>query len=281
MIREKLYAFYRHRFYPLIKNVRGATKLNDWLSRASLYGLETVDESDATSIFDADDWDALILLDACRHDLYEEVRGKESVPYRISLGSRTSEFLKKTFSEGDFSDVVYITANPHFYGDVIDEVSFKERFHEVFMTFQNGWDDERNTVLPDPVVSDAKTAAKLFPDKRLIVHFMQPHHPMVPFQVGNGFGRYLEADNVPDSVWGLAEQGKVSQGEAWKAYEMNLRYVMPHVERLADFLSERDNKVVLTSDHGNVVGENQRYGHPKNSSAKVLRKVPWEVLRNP
>lgn len=37
-------------------------------------------------------------------------------------------------------------------------------------------------------------------------------------------------------------------------------------------------KTVLTSDHGNLVGENNLYGHPAESKAKVLREVSWKVV---
>lgn len=41
------------------------------------------------------------------------------------------------------------------------------------------WDEKSGVVRPEPLIRDAKNARKLFPDKKIIVHFMQPHVPFL------------------------------------------------------------------------------------------------------
>ena len=59
-----------------------------------------------------EDWDTLILLDACRFDMFEEtVEMEGNLDYTISLGSTSEEFLTRNFSKGTFHDTVYVNAN--------------------------------------------------------------------------------------------------------------------------------------------------------------------------
>ncbi|MFB6143976.1 MAG: hypothetical protein ABEJ98_01570 [Candidatus Nanohaloarchaea archaeon] len=277
MLRTKPHSLYIDKIYPRIKEYRGATRLATFLRRVSEIGVEKVQQNETTSVF-SEDWQNLIIIDACRHDLYEEVFGK--TPYRYTLGSSSAEYVSRSFSEGDFSDIVYITANPHFHESHFKDLTGgrepEEVFHSVFHTYQTDWDEEQGTVMPEPVVRDVKTAEKLFPNKRKIIHFMQPHHPFVKYDIEEeqGFDQYVD-DFSRDGVWGLVREGKIPEEEAWEGYKNNLKFVMGYVQDLSESL---EGKTMLTADHGNFVGENGLYGHPTKSKAKVLRKVPFKVL---
>ncbi|MFB6199967.1 MAG: hypothetical protein ABEJ83_03745, partial [Candidatus Nanohaloarchaea archaeon] len=160
---------YKTEIYPKIRNFRGSTALCKFLERLGTSGLERVSECEGIDNFD---WDNLIILDACRKDIYEEVFGSSGS--RLSVGSNTQEFIQNSFSEGDWSDTVYITGNPFFKQSFFREETGRDVssvFHEVFHTYETDWDKEYGTVLPEAVVKDALTAEKLFPDKRKIIHF--------------------------------------------------------------------------------------------------------------
>lgn len=271
-IRTKIYKKYRHGIYPKIKGIRGTTQLARFLHKYALEQIEFVDENTG-SIFE-EEWDNLIILDACRHDLFEEVNGE--TPSRISKGSSTKDFIRENFSSGDYSDIVYITANPHLHKPMFKELTGRDPddiFHSIFRVYEDKWDEEEGTVLPESVVKDALTADKLFPDKRKIIHFMQPHNPFIGYEIDsrNSFGVLEEKEK--DDVWTLAEKNSLTKKEVWKAYKDNLSEVMGSVKTLSNKLS---GKTVVTSDHGNLVGEKGLYGHPDGSDAKPLKIVPWE-----
>ena len=57
-----------------------------------------------------------------------------------------------------------------------------------------------------------------------------------------------------------------------EAYERNLEIVLSYVSLLIIHLS---GKIVITSDHGEQLGENRCYTHPANSNKSVLLEVPW------
>jgi hypothetical protein len=68
-------------------------------------------------------------------------------------------------------------------------------------------------------------------------------------------------------------RNRVSHEEFWKMYRANLRCVLEDVSLL---LSNVDaDTVVLTSDHGDAIGEWGIYDHPAGFLHPVVKNVPW------
>jgi len=229
-----------------------------------------------------EDWDNLVILDACRFDMFRDQNHiSGNLQCRRSLGSESWEYLRANFSGKKFHDTVYITANPH--ATKLPQGTF----HAVVNLLDDGWNQEQRTVLPETMVAATQRAVEQYPAKRLIVHFMQPHFP----NIGN-VGPRLEhggiagpsADGGESSnrhVWGALRHGRISKPRVWEAYRENLDIVLPHVEELLEALS---GKSVVTADHGNLLGERthplpvQGYGHPRGLDVPELRTVPWLVV---
>lgn len=271
---KKIYRKYYSKIYRNYNHLRGTWRTKKILRDTLASKLPKVSETQ--SMFEKE-WDNLLILDACRHDLYEEVKGETRS--NNTIASRTQQFVRKTFSEGDFSDVVYVTSNPHFHEEKFNELTGRnvdEVFHEVFHTYQTDWDEEENTVMPEAMIRDAKTAKKLFPDRKLVVHFMQPHYPFIGSELTNeGIRPDLDHQKEGFSLWQRAEMGDYKKEELWNAYRKNLEIVMKEIED--NLLNNLEGKTVITSDHGNLVGEKGLYGHSFDKNIKQLRKVPWDV----
>jgi hypothetical protein len=226
-----------------------------------------------------EDWDNLLLLDACRYDLFElryDLPG--SLDARESRGSHTVEFLEANFSGRQLHDTVYVTASPQLYrwGDRIDA-----SFHDVVNVWDEaGWNDDHGTVMPETMREYARDAHGEYPEKRLIVHFMQPHYPFIDAPELTVNNR-LEGDDGED-IWGEIMHGErdVPEEKIWRAYRDNLDRVLPAVRSLLDVFP---GKSVVTSDHGNMVGERaspvpiKEWGHPPGVYTDSLVKVPWLV----
>lgn len=225
----------------------------------------------------AADWDSLLILDACRVDLFEE---RSDLPGRTttvqSRGSSTTEFLLGNFDGRELLDTVYVTASPMLYRhrDRIDV-----RFHAVRNVWQDqGWDERYRTVLPETVTDVALEAAEQFPRKRLLVHFLQPHYPFI----GPTGQEHFDLDRL-DFQWRDVASGDldVPEGVIRRAYEENFEEVLPSVERL---LATLDGKTVVSSDHGQLFGERlfpvpiREYGHPGGLYEAELVEVPWHVF---
>jgi len=233
-----------------------------------------------------EDWDTLIILDACRYDLFEQTIDTMDwdpgpLESRISLGSTSEEFLEKNFLSGEFQDTVYVNTNPYLPRTGLDEGTF----HAV-INLLDDWDDETHTVLPSTVVESSIKAHENFPNKRLIIHFMQPHYPFI------GDNRFGERGWLPDSaenvdgktVWDLLREDPDQDAieSVWGAYQRNLELALDAVEELLEAL---DGTSVITSDHGNLIGERlspvptkRMFGHPLGVYHPSLVKVPWYVI---
>jgi hypothetical protein len=232
------------------------------------------------------DWDNLLILDACRYDLFAEVFEVVNLPgtlqKRLSVDSATPGFLERTFGEGTYHDTVYVTANPYVHL-LIDEGTF----HEVINVWEDDWDDEYDTVFPDQLAERALSVAERYPDKRLIVHFIQPHYPFVGDIGLEKSGDFTIREHAKGNEAAIAEsltpferleRGELDYDTVWKAYRSNLELPIPAVRRL---VSDFHGKTAVTSDHGNALGERASpfpirvYGHPLGITIPALTEVPW------
>ena len=114
-------------------------------------------------------WDYLIVLDACRYDYFERVwrdyfeTGRLS--RRSSIGTATVEWRDKSFT-GFYDDVVYVSANPYI-NSVKSVVGFlgSEHFHKVYDVWQGHWDEGIGTVKPVDVTRAALGIFKKHKDR--------------------------------------------------------------------------------------------------------------------
>lgn len=219
------------------------------------------------------DWDVLVILDACRVDLLRSVTDEYAFLGEIermeSVGSMSKEWMAKTFTDEHaeaVSNTAYITSNVF-----SDRILSADRFGTLDEVWRYAWDEETDTVLPRPVTDRAiRTARKSDPD-RLIVHYVQPHHPFVGLDAGfdaDPFGPAL-SDTVVDAL----RKGRIDFETFWAAYRENLRLVLDEVEIL---LSNVDaERVAITADHGDALGEWGIYDHPVGCLHPSVRTVPW------
>ncbi|WEL24023.1 hypothetical protein [Candidatus Nanohalovita haloferacivicina] len=276
-MKTKIYKRYKYDVFPRIGHLRGTTRVKDILEKIAQTGIEKIDEENIEHIYEKD-WDNLIILDASRHDTYQETLNPDS-DSRITAQSHSRGFIRENFSEGDWSDTVVITANPFYNEEEFEKLvgaKPEEIFETIFQVWNTDWNEKHGTVMPDKVVEKVKTADKLFPEKRKIIHFMQPHYPFINSNIDDTSFEDAVLKEDYDDIWEKTEKGETEPEEVRKAYLDNHNTVVQHVEKIQDLL---DGKTVVTADHGNLLGENGFWGHPGNSNLKPLRKVPWDVLQ--
>jgi len=223
-----------------------------------------------TNLYDRD-WDVAIILDACRYDLFESVDWDrpQSVGSIYSVASMTGDWMERTFG-GAASDTVYVTSGP-FSDDVLDAGQFAE-LDEVW---RYGFDEELGTIPPDIVTDRAIVHSRDSDPERLVVHYMQPHFPSIA-NPELGAGLSPTGTRRWESVWKQYYDGELSYDVLWDAYRSNLEIALEQVDLLLDNLDA--DRVVVTSDHGNALGQAGRYGHPKEAVIPGVRRVPWAVV---
>jgi len=222
-----------------------------------------------TDIFADKDWDNLILLDACRYDTYCEEVGAE-VGACESRGSASKQFVRGNFAGKTLHDVVYISGN-RWYLKLRDELDCEvHAFHDVERDAADGFVPSAEAVTE--AVLDLK---KTYPEKRLLIHYMQPHAPYLG--AGDDPFEYERDGGIRQTVRANEIDGRVIPG----AYRENLRYVLEHVD---DLIEELDGKTVVSSDHGEMLGDRlspipiRWYGHPPGIYTDPLVTVPWHVV---
>jgi len=230
-----------------------------------------------TSVYGRD-WDVLVVLDACRPDTLRTAADAvdffepDDVGTIQSVGSCSSEWLEQTFmtdrDETAVGRTAMVTGNTW-----TDRYLDADRFALLDEVWKYAWDEETDTVPADAVTDRAIRVAREHDPDRLVVHYMQPHHPFVPDPLDGDSGMARTgAHSSATSPWMLLRRGDVSIERVRTAYEANLRYALSSVETLLD---NTDGRVGVTADHANLFGEWGLYGHPMYTPVPALLTVPW------
>ena len=274
------------------------------------------DEFIGDSVLD-DDWDVLLILDACRYDFFKDnykdfLEG--TLSKKISVATRTAEWLKKTFTS-KHDDIIYISGYPG-----VNSMGYSKEngfdpscFSKVVDVWKFGFDEALQTIHPQEINKAFFKYKTLHPEKRFILHYMQPHSPYVSVdqkyrpknrkpETGNPtkssninkkfrrviYHNLMKTTRLPNSwMWRYAgifgvqsPLGKLYVDEGWEgfrnAYRENLRFVLPYVKKVCD---NTKGKIVITADHGERLGEKGMFGHG-GSRDKVVVEVPWLEIIN-
>jgi len=239
------------------------------------------------------EWDQLLILDACRYDMFRDYNTIEGrLRSTISTATATPEFLSNTFDGNRYPDTVYVTANPIHRVEEWADVDLDSVFRDVIDVWTREWDDDLGTVPPEPMTEATRKAREQYPDCRIVAHFVQPHYPFI-----GPFGRSLEhgqmrgkaratgdgpgAEETP--IWEALRDGKVTQEAAWRGYTENIWYTLPYIR---DLVAELPGRTAISSDHGNNAGEIcwpfpvHMYGHPAGIRTPELVTVPWLTIED-
>ncbi|MFC7135279.1 MULTISPECIES: hypothetical protein [Salinibaculum] len=229
---------------------------------------------DRTNVYDRD-WNVLLVLDACRLDLMQELEPEYpflQVPDSIlSVGATSSTWMRRTFVDGvadEIARTAYVNANPH------SELELDPNdFALLDNVWEYAWDENLGTVPARSVTDRAIATWRNCSPDQMLVHYMQPHAPFVNHpELASGVDLDRVGEKWTGNVWDRLRTGELSADKVWEAYKANLRYVLDDISLLLDNIDAET--VVLTADHGNAFGEYGFYGHNPTIVSSVIR-VPW------
>jgi len=267
---------FRYYFPKFIKGEsKFSTKLLFYGTVGAILNRKTCIEQ--SKLLSREQWDILIVLDACRYDYFREeyekfLEGKLIKAW--SPASGTTPWLKKTFG-GYYPDVQVFSATPFINSRGIDLLDYKAIEHfppkNIIDIWDFGWNDTLKTVHPKTVVETA--LSQIDYKKRQIIWFLQPHGPWIgnpkiippPIIKGTMFDEMI----IP-----LLRKGKLSPKKFKDAYRGNLRLVLKYVSKLITELPE-SKRIVITSDHGELLGEYGSFLHYSFLTVPELREVPY------
>lgn len=257
-----------------------------------------------------EEWNVLIILDACRYDIFRDnysdfLEGK--LEKRISVGVNTPTWLKNTFKDY-YEDIIYISGNPYVNSKHVDfsGVGFdaSKHFYKIIDVWDFGFDKFLKTVHPVAINKSFFKYNTLYPDKRFILHYLQPHYPYIsvsPEYIKTETNMFMKPHRYDEGMMGKLNKvlphsirwkmmgllkktgikidlgvGQIYLDKGWKgvkeAYTGDLRFVLKYVSKLVRNID--NGKIIVTADHGERLGERGRFGHGGSRDRKVI-EVPW------
>jgi len=239
-------------------------------------------------------WDYLVILDACRYDAFEKYVWKYmdgKLMRAISPGGYTRKWFKRTWIK-NYKDIVYISANPAIMEK--DLLAISRKFFRIVKVWERYWSKTVHTVPPwnmnkavlhELKIMRIRKRLGISSIKRIVIHYIQPHFPYIagPINFNKLCSFYINSNinirisravlmhllNVLKDVKKVNEILRIS-------YEENLKLVLKFVAELISYLQ---GKVVITSDHGELLGEYGLYFHPINAYIPELRHVPLFIVK--
>lgn len=220
-------------------------------------------------------WRYLLLLDACRYDFFEEeykhyLEGELVKAW--SPACRTNDWLSRAFP-GKQPNIVYFSGTPLL--AMLKHLGV-EKWGVLLEPWREEYDYNLYTCHPS-VLNRAvlKEKDRIPAEKQVIVHYVQPHYPYIG-TVNLGFSVPGNCGTLEQIYRTIKERNLFDR---WReAYRANLRLVLEYVSELVEHLEET---IVVTSDHGEMLGEDNMYFHnyPPSITHPKLRTVPWLVIK--
>jgi hypothetical protein len=175
-----------------------------------------------------------------------------------------TEDVRETTARG-LEGTVYVVDNGH--SDLLGE----DPPVELDEVWRYGREADSWLVDPELVTERALAHVGRRDVERVLVHYTVPH---APFR--HAYDRYslgTEGDERESStVWDGLEAGAFDEREVWKDYGRNL---LLGLDQVAELVDRTEGRILVTSDHGNLLGEYGLYGHPRGVAYPELRRVPW------
>lgn len=236
------------------------------------------------------DWDVLVVLDAMRVDLAQDVVD-DDIDSVWSPASTSIDWINTHFSrkyKHHWENAGYVTANPfaeHNFPDTKSADLQEKPLGYLDLVYKRGFQDVGGgvkTTPPHEVTDAAISAWRNEGIDRMVVHYMQPHQPFrtrPEWDTANSNLENLiddEADVGGPDIWKRCRDGEMDKQELWEAYRDNLEWVLKDVEER--LFKNIDGDVTITADHGNGMGEYGVWSHPPGTLVPSVRKVPvWNV----
>jgi len=247
------------------------------------------------------DWKYLALLDAARYDYFREVYKsyvREGTLKRAESDTLSTPAWLQNFKDKDCKDIVYLNTVVKF-----DHWLPKHNMFRVHHIWDTHWDKQLGTIHSKSVNEVFLKEYKKYPDKRFVLHYMQPHSPYITI---GGQPTETKEQHVTDERYIPKKKkfvrdyisGHLSEATAWsikrhlgiksgipveayyrkygkegviEVYKNEIKMVLSYV---VDLMNKTNGKWLITADHGVMLGERGNFGECY-ADVKEVREVPW------
>lgn len=240
-------------------------------------------------------WDALIILDACRVDALKEVASEydflEDIDSIMSVGSTSSEWMANTFTHGYLDKIEktsYLSVNGYTH-EVLFERNFPESQYDSKFSFTN-WEtvdgsdfyfleeswrylegNKYDRFNPRKVTNRAISHYRDADPDKLIIHYNQPHTPYC--------SKWFDGPKAQLEPWEKDPFHYLMNGgdftRVWSSYLDEIRFALDQIELLRQNIDAE--RIAISADHGEAFGEMGIYGHPGGVFHPSVKFVPWTI----
>lgn len=230
------------------------------------------------------DWDILVIFDACRADAFQAVTGHGRTVR--SPAPNTWRWIQRSADALATKQPVYFSSNP-----VASRALSRhgKATREVHHLWQRHWGRFTRERVPGVHPASANgyyyalMGQGLEADVPVVMHYLPPHSPFIGEPPLNLARWGEQPDGLHAACYELrrpdeaVQAGDLSWQEIKTAYEGNLRLAWDAARQLAQACP--DKQIVVTADHGECIGEDDRFGHQAAWEGEdVLHEVPWLVM---
>lgn len=224
-------------------------------------------------------WDTLIILDAARYDIFKKCNTFKGKLIKVhSSASHTYSWLMRTFP--GWYPWIYFSAHM-WVGDKIRQHkpwNAVQHFEKVIPIWEDNFNEKLGTVHPNAVGNAVKEYFENNVMEKCIVHYIQPHGPWI-----GSPGWHVPWTKALHEKFGvmadyIAQEKKPDTKFFKKIYKANLKLALKSIAKYSQYFP---GKVVITSDHGEMLGEKGLYLHKENFpkwADDFLRVVPWFIV---
>lgn len=221
---------------------------------------------------------ALIILDSCRYDIFSEEVDEfleGDLEHVYTHKTYTIQYFKETWN-GNHNNITYFTglSAPTDYAFDQKGIDFTPGDHiGQFVHIWNMCENKELGAVPPEFVT-----AKVLENKasQMVIHYVQPHAPYIGdyrLRDENNQDTEERLNEIYTKIGRYSDKNKViSDSELKRAYRSNLRRVLKSVRQLVMNL---DRPIIVTADHGEMLGEDGRYIHGGLPTREEICKLPW------
>lgn len=228
-------------------------------------------------------WNVLIILDACRADIY-----KSFVPSALEVRVMTYKGCAATghwmtrFNRFFNVPLLYIAANPACskllepwgVAPADPELSKLEHSYSVLALWKTMTGkycpDGKQTVHPRSVYEALDHYLNEYGQpERMVVHMAQPHTPYI----GRFRGDHQKKWRM-SNIYRAVRRGEIAVEDCRRAYTSNMRLAIEWAYKIVQRLK---GSIVITADHGELIGDGGHFGHSHQPLLPGLVMVPWDA----
>lgn len=221
------------------------------------------------------EWSTLIVLDSCRFDFFgralEDTDLKGELRAVDSEARETRVWYKRHWSDY-YPSITLISSQPVPWATDLKKKP-KRNFFKAYNVDKNLVEMEsKKDLWQEPQALFEAFDNIEIETQKVMLHAVPPHQP---FKTKAG-RRFLRKLSVPKNEAPEPNISKWARKNSWRKIETlyleEIKYVLKPIE---SNISELNSPIVITSDHGELIGERGRYGHPRDENHPLQTIVPW------